>query len=249
MRRIYLSDCKIEGEKIYIKGETLHYIKNVLRLMPEDMFIGFDGKGLEYTLVIKHINNNIIYTEIKEKRKIFETESDIEIILCIALTKNRIFDRVIEKAAEMGVKRIIPVKTARSIIDIEKENIKYKIIRWKKLLSEGSKISGSAEIPDIISPLSFQDAVNIKTDYSIFFWEQAETPLKNIFSNIKIVPELKIKIFIGPEGGFTEEEAEIAKNSGAFIVSLGKRILRVETAAIVALGIIFYQIESKKINI
>ncbi|MCL5674560.1 MAG: 16S rRNA (uracil(1498)-N(3))-methyltransferase [Candidatus Omnitrophica bacterium] len=241
MRRVYLSGCKIQENFLYIKGETLHYVKNVLRLVPGDVFAGFDGSGWEYILEIKNIHNSIIETRVKEKRKSFETESCLEIILCLSLTKNRIFDRVIEKAAEIGVKQIVPVQTTRSIIEIKKKEIENKMKRWRKILSEGSKVSGRPEIPDIIEPLSFKDAVNVKTDYSIFFWEQAENPLKDVFKNIKSVLGFKIKIFIGPEGGFTQEEAEIAKNSGFFIVSLGKRVLRVETAATVALGIILYQ--------
>jgi 16S rRNA (uracil1498-N3)-methyltransferase len=245
MRRVYLSGSSIQGNNIYIKGESFHYVKNVLRLTAEDIFIGFDGSGWEYTLEIKEIHNSEIESEIKEKRKVFETEPDLEIILCIALTKNKVFDKVIEKAAEIGVKQIIPIQTTRCIVGIERENIENKLQRWRKILSEGSKISGSARISDIIKPISFNEAINIKSDYSIFFWEQAEDSLKNILKSIKIKSETKIKIFIGPEGGFTQQEAEIAKHSGSFIASLGKRILRVETAVIIALGLIFYQYDNK----
>ncbi len=244
MRRIYLSEYRIEKGCIYIENETSHYIKNVLRLVSNDVFIGFDGSGWEYVLKIKEVHNNTIKSEIKEKRKIFETEPAIEVILCISLTKNRIFDKSIEKAVEIGVKQIIPVKTTRSNIEIREEKIESKLKRWRRILSEGSKISGRGSVPEITCPVSFKDAINIISDYSIFFWEQAKLPLRDVLKDINTMHGCKIKIFIGPEGGFTEEEANLAKDSGAYIVSLGKRILRVETAVIIVLGIIFYQLET-----
>ncbi|MGC9066209.1 MAG: RsmE family RNA methyltransferase [Candidatus Ratteibacteria bacterium] len=242
MRRIYLYNHLRIGNKIFISDEPAHYLKNVLRMVSGSRFYAFDGTGIEYTLEIKKISSSGIETEIINEKHKQHREPGISIELCLCLCKNRTFESVIKKAAEIGVTKIIPVKSARSIIEIDNKKLPLKIGRWSKIAAEGSKIAGRTRVPEIKQPQDFETVV-AQNMPGILFWEQSQVSIKDIFSSFLASVEKKrfIRVFIGPEGGFTDNEVEKAIKNQIFIASLGPRILSVETASILALGIVFYE--------
>lgn len=248
LRRIYLgNECVKLKNKFLIKGETFHYLKNVLRMSEDDEFIGFDGSGIEYKIKIFEIKKREIYGEIIEEKRIFDIEPPFSLNLFQSLPKGEKFELIISQTTQLGIKRIVPVISRRVIVKIPEEKIENKVRKWKKIAEEASKVSGRGIVPEIFKPMKFQDCIKEEKDLGIIFWEgERERNIKDIVKNLskESVYNKKINVFIGPEGGFDEEEIEIARKYGYFTTSLGKRILKVETASVVGIAILIYELEN-----
>jgi len=245
MRRVYIgNECVIEEKKVRIKGEKKHYLANVLRLKEGDEIIGFDGGGMEYKLKLTKIGKNEIEAIVKRKEKVCSVETPFEVILFQSLPKGQKMDFIVRETTQLGVKKIVPVISRRVVPFLDREKRKKKIDRWKKIAAESSRVSGRSFVPEIGDFIDFSEAVKIKTDYSIIFWEGEKRSLKEVLEEISpISPEFSIKVFIGPEGGYEEEEIEMAKKNMIVSASLGKRILRVEIASVVATALVIYEFE------
>ncbi len=242
MRRIYLSNYQKKDKHILIFGKDFHYLKNILRLKKNSQFKAFDGNKSEYLLQIEKIQS-FIKARILEIAHPIQKKPAISIEFCPCLCKMKVFESMIEKASELGVVAIKPIITSRSL-HTNPEQSSSRIERWKKIIAEGRKISGEIKIPEIY-PVKTLDKILLQPGLNIFFWEQSPKNLKQIMPLIKqqLRDKKIIKIFIGPEGGFTDEEVELAEKNHSFIAGLGQRILRVETAAIAAISILSYQLD------
>ncbi|MCM8804186.1 MAG: 16S rRNA (uracil(1498)-N(3))-methyltransferase [Candidatus Omnitrophica bacterium] len=253
MRRVYLgNDCLKLKDRFYIKGETFHYLKNVLRMKEGDVFIGFDGSGKEYKINIENIKRTEILAGILEEKEVYNPELPFNIQLFQCIPKGEKFDFIIRETTQLGVKKIVPVISKRVIVKISEDKIENKIKRWKKIAEESSKVSGRVFVPEISKPLRFEDCIKEKKDFGILFWEgEREMNIKKIikYLNREKIYNKKINVFIGPEGGFDEKEIELAKESGYFTTSLGKRILKVETASIISIAILIYELENIFLNL
>ncbi len=248
MRRIYLgTDIFRKKDSFYIKGETYHYLKNVLRLKKKDIFIGFDGSGREYIIEILEVGKNEIAGKILEEKEVYSTELPFDLQLFQCIPKGEKFDFIIRETTQLGIKKIIPVISKRVIVKIRREKIETKLRRWQKIAEESAKLSGRTLVPEIMFPVKFEECIKEKKDFGIIFWEgERNFTLKDFIQKLKEenIKNKKINVFIGPEGGFDEEEIKLAKNYGYYSISLGKRILKVETASIVALSILIYELEN-----
>jgi len=246
MRRIFLgSEVLKNGKFVYVFGETAHYILDVLRLKKRQFFTGFDGSGKEYKIEIVEIVKNKIKCEIIEEKKVFSPETEFSLALFQCIPKGNKMDFVVRGAAQLGVKKIVPVISKRVVVKISDEKVERKILRWRKIATESSKVSGRNFVPEIGLPVRFEEAVREEKDYGIIFWEgEREFSLKEVLKKFaEKVRGAKINAFVGPEGGFDEEEIKIAKENGFYSVSLGKRILKVETASTIAMAILIYEFE------
>ncbi len=221
----------------------MHYLKNVLRLKEGSQFKAFDDTGVEYLLEVRK-TSPLIEARILETIRVFSEEPSINIEFCPSICRMKVFESTIEKAAELGVTRIIPVITSRSH-NIPQERLLSKIKRWYRIAAEGSKISGRIKIPEVHTPERL-NKIMAEPGINIFFWEQSEENLKQLIPLIRqqISNKKTLRVFIGPEGGFTEEEAELARRNNSLVAGLGKRILKVETAAIAAISILLYEFTS-----
>lgn len=247
MRRIYLdkNECTIFQGKMELSGETLHYLKDVLRAKKGYVFIGFDGSGKEYTLKVTNVGVSSIDVEILKYEEKFDVETSFDIILFQAIPKGKKMDEIIESTTQIGVKKIYPVITRRTIFDIKEDKVRNKINRWKKKAEQASKLSGRTLIPEIENFINFEDAIKIKKDIGIVFWEGESRKLREVIKNLKFpLKNKKINIFIGPEGGFDEEEINLARENNFLIASFGKRILKVEIASCVATALVIYEFEN-----
>lgn len=248
MRRIYIGTETYRSKDFFIiKGETYHYIRNVLRLKIKDVFLGFDGSGKEYKIEITEIKKGEILGRIEEELQVFSPETEFNINLFQSIPKGEKFDFIIREATQLGVKRIVPVLSKRTVVRIKEERVKNKINRWKRIASEASKISGRTFIPEISEIAKFKDCIKEEKDYGIIFWEgERKNTIKEFLKilNRENIKGKKINVFIGPEGGFDEDEIKLAKENNYFISSLGKRILKVETAAIVSIAVLIYELEN-----
>jgi 16S rRNA (uracil1498-N3)-methyltransferase len=239
MPRILLPHIE-PSQKVCISGDKARYLHTVLRCKPGDTLTLFNGKGSLYTATLTSVTKNGVLAETGELLS-STTESSLEIVLIQGLLKGEKMDFVMQKTTELGVVEIIPVVTERSQI-----RVTGKIARWRKIVEEASRQSNRTRVPVIHDVISFNETFLPDPRFNLIsqadhikgflFWENNGIMAKEALNRMK--GALRITIAIGPEGGFSEKEVEIAKSGGLLVTSLGTRILRAETAAIAALAII-----------
>ena len=240
MPHFYVNPKDIQDKNFIIENEQFHYLSNVRRFSVGDEINIFDGLGNSYKARIDNIDKkNMKGTILSSKTLVLPNK---KISLYTAIPKGERFDWLIEKASEIGVSKIVPVIYVRSVVKELSEN---KFERYKKISISASSQSWRADIMPIEKPVQFNETVEKwstqKYTLNILPWESEED--KNILSILNENKEIKnINIFIGPEGGFDKTEIDIALKNNFKTVTLGKNILRVETAAIVASSIILASI-------
>ena len=235
MPHFYVNPKNIINNIFTISDEQFHYLSNVRRFSVDDEINIFDGLGNCYKGKITSVDKKSLSGTILSSKTFVKPET--EIILYTAIPKGERFDWLIEKASETGVSKIVPVKYLRSVVTDFSSN---KLERYKKISISASSQSWRADIMEIKNPVSFSDAVKEvsedKNSLNILPYESEEN--NKIFSVLREAKKenkiKKINIFIGPEGGFDSSEIEFALKNNFKIVTLGKNILRIETAALVA---------------
>jgi 16S rRNA (uracil1498-N3)-methyltransferase len=222
----------------FIFGNDAHYLRDVLRLKKGDKLELLDGSGQVHQAEIVTLLKERV--EVKVIRSYYsENEPAVKITLAQALPKGQKMDFVVEKSVELGVNRIIPVLTERSI------GKTAKLERWQKLAKEAAEQCGRAIIPEVTELTDFASVVKLKdqVDLALLPWElEKEKSLKSILS-IQQSNHRSIICLVGPEGGFSQAEETAAVKAGWQTVSLGKRILRTETAGLAILANILYELE------
>ena len=244
MRRFFIDKKCIIGNNVIIEGKEARHIKDVIRLKIGDRFLGFDGFGKNYTLRVTGLGNNVK----AEIEKASSKRSDMpRILLACAIPKKSKMDDIIEKAAELGASDIIPLVTERTIVRIDEEGKTAKHKRWEKVALSASKQCGRDTLPRIYKPMSFKDAIKLAEEMGYkkkiipYVSEGTKYLTEVISSGIK-----EVAIFIGPEGDFTKKEIDYAKEHGFETVSLGELVLRVETACIFTMSVVYAKIFKKE---
>ncbi len=237
--RFFISPEQVRGNEIIVSGADMRHIRTVLRKQPGDMLTLLDGLGKEYTVRITAATKSEIITEI-----VRETKREVRgprITLAQGLPKADKMDWIVQKATELGVSRIIPLVTERTVVKIKAEE--KRVVRWQKIAREAAMQCERADIPVIGQIVSFSDFVLITKPAPqtmlLLPWEEGTQPIKKVLCADQN-PE-NIVVLIGPEGGFSRAEAELAKDRGFQLVSLGPNILRTETAAVAVLSMIAYE--------
>ncbi|SEQ08487.1 16S rRNA (uracil1498-N3)-methyltransferase [Lachnospiraceae bacterium RM5] len=237
-----------DGKKIIIDGDDVNHIKNVLRMKAGEEVLLSNGEGSDYVCVIRDIGD-IITTKITDK-EYDGSELNGKIYLFQGLPKADKMEYIIQKAVELGVYEIIPVNTKRCIVKLDKKKADNKIKRWNAISLSAAKQSRRSIIPKVLHPMNFKDALEYAKNFDLKlipyenFKDLNET--KNILDGLKSGES--IAVFIGPEGGFEEEEVALASNNGVKKISLGNRILRTETAPLMILSVLGYKLEFEKKN-
>ncbi|MCK9266058.1 16S rRNA (uracil(1498)-N(3))-methyltransferase [bacterium] len=246
MRRIYIDkkDCFKKDNSISITGDTHHYLHNVLRIKPNMFFIGFDGTGDEFEIQILSCEKRNVSGIIKKLIATQNRETPFEVTLFQSIPKGSKMDFIIKEASQLGLKKIVPIISQRVVGFDSKEIPVKKIERWKKIAIASSSVSQRRFVTDIDTPTFFKDALTKDMDISILFWEDSKVLLREVLNESVKKTFFSVGIFVGPEGGFSVEETDMALRTGVKIASLGKRILRVETASIVATAITVYELEN-----
>ncbi|MBF0318550.1 MAG: 16S rRNA (uracil(1498)-N(3))-methyltransferase [Nitrospirae bacterium] len=230
MPNVYIESTAISGATAIITGETARYVLTVLRYKTGGEFCIFDETGRFYKGTITSCSKNEAHLSIT-RQPAPNTESPVSITLCQGLLKGAKMDLVVQKAVELGVKRIIPMITNRTQLDYTR-----KIDRWRKIAIEAARQSMRVAVPEIAEATNFtvlMESIQATGAATMMFYEGRGKGLKEIRE-----PGQNIYIITGPEGGFTPEEVNQAEASGATIVTMGNRILRAETAAISALTLV-----------
>lgn len=228
----------VESDFVEITGEDARHIALSLRMKNGEKLVLCDGKGREAEAVIREAYPESVVLDIEERRD-SAAEPETEVILYQALPKFDKLEYIVQKSVELGVSKIVPVLTSRCISRPDEKTMKKKLERLRKISDEAAKQSGRGKLPEIGELLTFKNAVleMCKAETPILFFEHAEYPLHEIMEKRA---EGTIAMMVGSEGGFSDEEAEYAKEKGALIASLGPRILRCETAPVAALAAIMY---------
>ena len=227
-------------------GTDINHIKNVLRYQKGDTFlIGDKNKKETYLVELETIQEEQVICNIKEKME--SKEQTIQVDLYQGLPKADKMEWIIQKTTEIGVGNIIPVMMERSIVKLNAKDSSKKIERWQKIAEVAAKQCKREDIPSVYMVSTFkeiQEAIEQYDYFIIAYEEEQKKTLKQILENIFIKENIKIGILIGPEGGIAEKEIEqLKKYENTSFVSLGKNILRTETAPITMISNIFYALE------
>lgn len=226
-----------------IDGDDVKHIYKVLRLKNGDKVSINNCCGEEYLGEIISITKAIVEVKLIEKLPV-NNESPVEIHLYQGLPKSSKMDLIVQKATELGVKQITPVVTQRVIIKNEMEKFK-KVDRWNKIALEACKQCKRTLIPSITMPIDFDTLIKELSNMDMVivpYENQEDLGIKKVIKGLQARKIKKIGIVIGPEGGFETSEIENLKDNGAYIVTLGPRILRTETAGLVAASLLMYEL-------
>lgn len=234
-------DLELENSKAYIKDEDNHHLTKVFRAKEKDIVEVSDGEDNQYICEIETIDSKETTLKILEKSKI-SRESSVKVVLYQGIPKAQKMDMIIQKVTEVGVSTIYPLKMKRCVVNLKEKEDK-KIDRWQKIAYEAAKQSKRGVIPKVEKSLTIKEAIKSmeSNDLNIVFYEgQGVQKIKDILREKQDIKS--IGIFIGPEGGFDEEEITLLKDKNAFLGSLGARILRTETAGIVGASLVLYEL-------
>ena len=247
MYRFFVPVENVEGERIRITGDDVNHAKNVLRMSVGEKVVVSCGQGVDYYCIIDFIRENQIGLRIEEE-KAAVTELPVAITLFQALPKRDKMELVIQKAVELGAAEIVPVQTRRCVVRLDEWKADRKLVRWRAIAEAAAKQSGRGVIPRISEIMSFAEALNYaeQMDTVLIPYELYEDMADSVEMMRKAAGGSSIGIFIGPEGGFERGEIEQAMERGAFPLSLGKRILRTETAGMATLSVLMFLIEGQK---
>lgn len=241
MYNFFVKDEQINNNRVVITGNDVNHIFNVLRMkIGEKIIISNKEKKESYISEIIEINKDNIACRILEKSR--KTESNIDITIFQGLPKSEKMEYIIQKATELGAKQIVPVEMKYCISKMKDEN--KKVARWQKIAEIAAKQSKRNEIPIVDNLSNINKICNIIKEFDLVivaYENEEKLSIKEVFNENKLAK--KIGVVIGPEGGFSIEEIEKLKSSGAKIVTLGNRILRTETAPIAILSMIMYEYE------
>lgn len=243
MARFFVDKEKISENRIVIDGPDAHHIARSLRMAEGDEATVCDNEGGEYRCTLVRIRDEECILEIIETRD-SKTEPRVNITLFMAYPKGDKLETVIQKAVELGVSRIIPFESSRCIKRPKAEKIEKQTMRLVRIAEEAAKQCGRAKIPTVTQPMSFSDMLEEakESTLSLLCYENEDgLTIKDIIKG-RETPD-SVSVIVGSEGGFSAEEAELAKNSGCISVSLGNRILRCETAPSFALSVLSYEFE------
>ena len=246
MYKFFVKEEQIENNRINIIGEDVNHIKNVLRLeIAEDICICNKDTSKSYMCKIIEVDNNSVICEILEE-VLDTTEASTYIHIFQGLPKADKFEFIIEKCTEIGVKEITPVLMKRSIVKLDEKDKVKKLDRWQKIAEVAAKQSKRDSIVRVNNVINFQNIFEKVQDYDILlvaYEEEKEIILKKVLNKFKNKQNLKVAVIIGPEGGIDENEINICKENDFISVTLGKRILRTETAPLVISSNILYELE------
>lgn len=236
MRRFYTPPANINEGQICLNADEARHLRDVLRLRPGEKVQVFNGLGLEFLCEIVTIEKQASTLRILQAIQPGSPESNLELTLAAALLKGEKFDLVIQKAVELGVTGFVPIVTKRT--DVRLKEVQKKLERWRKIVVESSKQCGRAGLMKIEAPLGFEDLIRHskvdggKSAKLILFSERSGEK----FSSIRA--DQTITAVTGPEGGWEDSEIEFARSNQIKIVTLGGRIMRAETAAIVVTALL-----------
>ena len=243
MYNFFVEENKKNNNRYYISENDYNHIKNVLRMNIGDTFLVSNNGKSDLCSIEKFEENLVVAVVVEENYQ--TTELPVKIYLFQGLPKSDKMELIIQKTVELGVDTIVPVQMNRCVVKLEEKKIKAKTARWQAIAESAAKQSKRNFIPEIMDTVSYKQALKMceNLDLILVPYENADGMVKTKKLLNQLNNNKTVGIIIGPEGGFDESEIESAVSIGANSISLGKRILRTETAAITAVGMCMLNIE------
>lgn len=239
MINLFVSNPLKEGRNIAVSGEDHHYLARVLRVSPETEINLLDGKGGVFFALVREVGKK--ETQIKVEKKLeINREPNQKIHLMQAMPKKDRFEYILEKGTEIGITSFIPLQSRRTVKQVKNERLAGKMERWKNIIKSSAQQAGRTILPHIEFPVRWEEIKEISQHYDclLWAWEKSGNSLSRFLQGPN--PGEKVLLIIGPEGSFSPEEEEELQKLGFLDFSLGKRILRSDTAGLVAATIILH---------
>jgi 16S rRNA (uracil1498-N3)-methyltransferase len=228
--RLYTVQALALGKQIELDEENGHYVRTVLRLKKEAELILFNGNGGEYLCTITDVTRKNVLVNIKEWRD-RSVESPLNITLGLGISRGDRMDLSVQKAVELGVNSMTPLLTERCVVQFKGDKKPQRLLHWQKIVQHAAEQSGRTTLPALIEIETLEAWVTKQEGLKVFLDPYAELTL----AEIKPI-DMKVTLLTGPEGGFSNQERDMATAAGFIPVRMGSRILRTETASLAALA-------------
>ena len=235
----------VTGDTAVLSGTEAGHMLRSLRLSVGDSFHAFDEEGTRYRMRILEATSRSLRAEVLETFAP-EPPPPLAVTLLVGLPKADKMDFILEKATELGVSRVVPFRSSRTIPRLDPADAKKRLLRWERVALAAAKQCGSGRVPEVLGIVTFSDALRdaARHDARVIFYEgEREFSLKGVLSGMRDVKD--IALVVGPEGGFSPDEVRDAVAAGCRCAGLGSRILRVETAALAVLSMVMYHFEKE----
>lgn len=245
MPRFYVDPAAgdaIRGGTVTIAGPLLHHLRDVLRYRPHDTLPLFDDRGRRYTVKIQRVTPEAITAEVLDESA--APAPGLEITLGVGIVKGPRMDGLIEKATELDVSRLVPLLTQRTVVRASGEGVLRQQRRWQRIAIAAAQQAETGHIPVIDLPETFEAFLksDLAADLKVMFWEAPDRQRQSLRRVCDGISPRRAIGLVGPEGGWAPEEVAAAQAHGFVPVTLGRRILRTETAALVALALLCYEL-------
>lgn len=243
MYNFFVDKSNVNNTTAVISGNDFNHIKNVLRMRVGDEFL-ISVDGVSSLCKLSAFENDSVIAEIIAENYL-DTKLPIEIYLFQGLPKSDKMELIIQKAVELGVSKIIPVEMKRCVVKLDGKNKVSKVSRWQLIAESAAKQSKRNEIPRVLDVLTYNQALEMAKELDLFIVPyENKNGMQSTLSALKEIKKgYKVGVLIGPEGGFEDSEAKLSESFGGKLISLGKRILRAETASITALSMLMLYAE------
>jgi 16S rRNA (uracil1498-N3)-methyltransferase len=240
--RFFVPESSIDGEQVRLSREQAHQVCHVLRLQVGQTIVVLDGAGAEYDVTLTKVTGREVAGQVTGQRQA-QGEPGVRITLFQSLLARDKFEWVLQKGTEVGITRFAPIATQRSLVRATKIDEK-KMTRWRRILTEAAEQSHRGQVPEIDQVIGFSKAVSNLSNFdcALMATPGEESPMLKEALSPTGRKASSIALLIGPEGGFSPDEVDLACENGATRISLGPRIFRTETAAIVASALILYEL-------
>lgn len=249
MQHFFVPHEQAGNSKIAITGADVHHMKHALRMRSGEKLMVSDGNNRKYLCRLEAYEAGSDGAERAVLEIIRQEENNTELPSCIylfqGLPKQDKMDLIVQKSVELGAYKIIPVAMKRSVVKLSGEKAEKKRQRWQEIARSAAKQSGRGLVPEIEKVLPWDEALGMAGNLDVLLLpyelEEGISATRQVIKSLH--PGQSIGVFIGPEGGFEKTEVQEAKRAGAKPITLGKRILRTETAGIVTLSMLMFQLE------
>ena len=244
MHHFFVTPSQVKDGDIFVEGQDVNHLKNVLRVKPGEAVAVSDGDNRKYVCTVERYEEGAAVLRICEEQEA-DTELPSRICLFQGLPKQDKMELIVQKAVELGVSEVVPVVTRRSVVKLDEKKAGKKVQRWQSIAESASKQAGRGHIPKVAQVAGFKEALLQASGLDVLLipYELAEDMRETKKVIGSIVPGQSVGVFIGPEGGFEREEVEAAIEAGAMPITLGRRILRTETAGLTTLSVLMFHLE------
>jgi 16S rRNA (uracil1498-N3)-methyltransferase len=240
MHRFFIDPDHLTGRHVYFDADQAHQLRRVLRLRPGDRVLVLDGRQWQYDVTLEEVSNARAVGLLGE-RTAAGGEPAVRLTLYQSLLRREKFEWVLQKGTELGVAAFVPVITRRSLLRDADDVTPEKLARWRRIIKEAAEQSGRGLLPDLSPPVPFAAALDDAVRPALIAWEEE----RDMNLRAALRPHegtTEVALFVGPEGGFEPEEIAAARQAGVLSVTLGRRVLRTETAAVVGAALVLYEL-------